>query len=331
MDPDDYLDYDDAPRPKKLVSGRAAVFTMLLTGLCTIVLIVGGFLFATHFKRDIGLTLVSFSDRFNACQSNQFSYGTMLGLEPVSYSDAEMTFTKDDLQALSRGETVRKFDGMVNIRADVRFGKLVTMDISVDPAINDTTSGPGAYMMLVGNVLAGLYPQQISNSDQCFMLAYTVISYAKPVPDVAEDMYCYQIGDFGVFMDHKAIKNSGVLTDLTLHIENVEPYYLDTSKVDLSWMPWNKAGRTDGQTEDASSDIAPVNVSDSDVYEGEQDSLDDTDEEGVVYNPDDADAASEEEGIVYNPDGAGDTGEEEGVVYNPDGTGSQSGEEGYVG
>ena len=241
VDEDDYLDYDeDEPRQKKIVSGKTAVFTMLLTGLCTIALIAGAFIFATTFKKDIGLSMVSYTDKFNGCNTNDFTYAPMLGLENVSYSDAEMMLTPADVKALSSGKTVTKFDGMVNLQAKVRFGKIVTMDITFDPAVDENESASAFYMVLVGNVLSGFYPEQIANSDECFMLAYTIITYASPDASLPENVYRYQIGDVGIYMDHSKVMESGKVSDLSYHIENVDPHYLDTSTIDVSWLPWNK-------------------------------------------------------------------------------------------
>ena len=259
VDEDDYLDYDDdKPREKKIVSGRTAVFTMLLTGLCTIALIVGAFVFATTFKKDIGLSVVSYSDKINACNTNDFTYAAMLGLGEVSYSDAEMMLTPADVKALSSGKTVTKFDGMVNLKAKVRFGKLVTMDITFDPAVDENEGASGYYMMLVGNVLSGFYPEQIANSDECFMLAYTIITYASPDASLPENVYRYQIGDVGIYMDHSKVMESGKLSDLSYHIENVDPHYLDTSTIDVSWLPWNKVKEEQPEDDDV------VYVSDAD-------------------------------------------------------------------
>ena len=259
VEDDDYLDYDeDEPREKKIVSGKTAVFTMLLTGLCTIALIVGGFILATTMKKDMGLSLVSYTDKFNACNTNDFTYAPMLGMGEVSYSDAEMMLTPADVKALSSGKTVTKFDGMVNLRAKVRFGKLVTMDIDLDPAIDSSEGGSGFYMMLVGNMLSGLYPDQIANSDECFMLAYTVISYATPAPSASENVYRYLFGNIAIYMDHSKVKESGNASDLSYHIESADPHYLDTSTIDVSWLPWNKVKEEQPEDDDV------VYVSDAD-------------------------------------------------------------------
>ena len=271
VDEDDYLDYDeDKPRQKKIVSGRTAVFTMLLTGLFTIALIVGGFIFATTFPKDMGLSLVSYTDKFNACDTNDFTYAAMLGLDEVSYSDADITLSPDDRKALSKGKTVTKFDGMVNLKADVRFGKLVSMDISIDPAVDESEGASGLYMMLVGNMLSGFYPEQIMNSDECFMLAYTIITYASPDASLPENVYRYQIGDIAIDMDHTQIMESGKLSALSYHIANANPHYLDTSSVDVSWLPWNKDKEQQPEDDDfvyvSEADEAPQ-VSDGDVTE----------------------------------------------------------------
>ena len=271
VDENDYLDYDeDKPRQKKIVSGRTAVFTMLLTGLFTIALIVGGFIFATTFPKDMGLSLVSYTDKFNACDTNDFTYAAMLGLDEVSYSDADITLSPDDRKALSKGKTVTKFDGMVNLKADVRFGKLVSMDISIDPAVDESEGASGLYMMLVGNMLSGFYPEQIMNSDECFMLAYTIITYASPDASLPENVYRYQIGDIAIDMDHTQIMESGKLSALSYHIANANPHYLDTSSVDVSWLPWNKDKEQQPEDDDfvyvSEADEAPQ-VSDGDVTE----------------------------------------------------------------
>ena len=213
---------------------------------------------ATKVQKDMGLSLVSYTDKFNACDTNDFTYASMLGIDEVSYSDVEMTLTPDDVKALSRGKTVTKFDGMVHLNAKVRFGKLVTMDITFDPAIDENEGGSAFYMMLVGNVLSGLYPDQIANSDESFMLAYTVISYAMPAPSAPDYVYRYLFGDIAIYMDHSKVRESGKASDLTYHIENSKPQYLDTSKIDVSWLPWNKV--KEEQPEDDT-----VNISDADT------------------------------------------------------------------
>ncbi|MGN0474392.1 MAG: hypothetical protein ACI4IJ_04815, partial [Acutalibacteraceae bacterium] len=239
VDEDDYLDYDDdekVKRPKKIVSGRAAVVTMLLTFLAMIGITAGIFAFLTYYQKPMELLLVSYTDRFNACDTNSFAYSAMLGLDNVSYSDAEMTLSKNDIKALSSGKTVTKFNGMADITADVRFGKLVSIDFTFSDELNNAANPSGYYMMLAGNVMSGL-ADGVINSDYGFMFAYSIISYATAVTG-KEDVYCYQIDDMNIYVDYTDAVATGLLSKLKIHVERADPHYIDWSEVDFSWLPW---------------------------------------------------------------------------------------------
>ena len=239
VDEDDYLDYDDddrPKRPKKIVSGKAAVVTMLFTFLAMIGITAGIFAFLTYYQKPMELSLVSYTDRFNKCDANSFAYSALLGLGDVSYSDAEMTLSSDDVKALSSGKTVTKFNGMANITADVRFGKLVSMDFTFSDELNNAENPSGYYMMLAGNVMSGLADGVVS-SDYGFMFAYSVISYATAVSG-QENIYCYQIEDMKIYVDYTDAVTTGLLSKLKIHVEKADPHYIDWSEVDLSWLPW---------------------------------------------------------------------------------------------
>ena len=239
VDEDDYLDYDeDEVRPKKIVSGKAAVVTMLLTFLGSVLVIVGAFLFATRFQRSMDVTFVSYTDRFNSCRTNDFSYGEMLGIGTVSYSDKEASLSKEDIKALKSGKTITKFDGMVNITSKVRFGKVVSLDIGFNPSINDTSNPTGYFALLAGNALSGLIPG-IETSDNGFMAAYTIINYSVPTYDNV-NLYCYRTEDMSFYLDYSKASETQQLNDLVLHVESTTPHYLDDSVIDTSWLPWKK-------------------------------------------------------------------------------------------
>ncbi len=245
VDPDDYLDYDEdedkvkPKRPKKIVSGKTAVVTMLFTFLAMIGITTGIFAFLTYYQKPMELSLVSYTDRFNECDTNSFAYGSLLGLGNVSYSDAEMTFSKADINALKKGETVTKFDGLANITADVSFGKIVSLDFTFSEDLNNA----GQYMMIAGNVMSGLTDGVIS-SDYGFMFAYSVISYAIAV-DGQENMYCYQLDDMKIYVDYTDVATQEDFSKIKIHVESADPHYIDWSGVDLSWLPWNKKDVSD--------------------------------------------------------------------------------------
>ena len=68
----------------------------------------------------------------------------------------------------------------------------------------------------------------------------------------------------------RTIMESGKLSALSYHIANANPHYLDTSSVDVSWLPWNKDKEQQPEDDDfvyvSEADEAPQ-VSDGDVTE----------------------------------------------------------------
>ena len=255
FDDDDYLDYDeDETRPKKIVSGKTATVTMLITFCVSILVVVGAFLFGSKFQRSMNVGIVSYTDRFNSCRTNDFSYGSMLGIDTVSYSDEECTFTDKDIKDLKSGKTVTKFDGMVNIAANVRFGKLVSMDITFNSKIDDTENPSGYYTLLAGNAISGLVPD-IDTSDYGFMLAYTVLSYSVPV-EGREDVYMYQVDDMNFYVDYSKAMDTQSVKDISIHVESAKPHYIDTSSIDTSWLPWNKESDSNVSGSDASHNVS---------------------------------------------------------------------------
>ena len=240
VDEDDYLDYDDSPRSKKIVSGKAAVITMLVTCFVTIALIVGAVWLGITMKKDIGVTVASYSDRFNACDTNDFALSSLLGTQPISMSDKECTLSTDDISALKSGKTVKKFNDMVNIKADTRFGKIVSMDITYDSSVDKEQSPSVTCMVLFGNTLSGLF-DSITNSDSAFISAYTaLVQKSAPAPQKGSEVYVYR-SDKGIsiYADYSKMAKTGKYSDVMLHIENTDPDYIHTKELDFSWLPFD--------------------------------------------------------------------------------------------
>ena len=258
VDKDDYLDYDDEPRAKKTVSGKTAAITMLVTCLVTLVLIAGAFWIGVTMKKDLGVSVVSYSDRFNACDTKSFSVGQLMGIELVSMSDEDYTFSADDISDLKSGKTVNKFSGLVNIKADTRFGKIVSMDISFDPSLDEMDSPAGTYMVLFGNAISGLV-DGIDTSDMAFVLAYNALAVnCYPAPKKGADVYEYDIDDIAVYADYSKMAETGNHSDVTVHIEHKNPDYIDTSKLDFSWLPIPSSSDDSAKkVQTSASDISP--------------------------------------------------------------------------
>ena len=238
-DEDDYLDYDDIPRPKKTVSGKTALITMLVTGIVTICLIVGAVILGIICKKDTGVSVISYSDKFNACDTNSFSLGQMMGAGLVSMSDAECSLSNEEITALKKGKTVTKFNKMLNLKADTRFGKIVSMDISFNSELNEQKESGITCMMLLGNAMSG-FMDNIDSSDQAFITAYKIlVEGSYPAANKGDRVYVYKTDDIAVYSDYSKMTESNDFSALTVHIENKDPKYIDTEKLDFSWLPFD--------------------------------------------------------------------------------------------
>ena len=237
---DDYLDYDDTPRPKKIISGKAAVITMIVTGVVTIALIVGAVWMGITLKRDIGVTVASYSDRFNACSTKDFTLGELIGVELVSMSDESCTLSQNEINDLKAGKTVTKFNNLMNIKADTRLGKIVSMDITYDESLNEQKNPSVICMVLLGNALSGLF-ENIDSSDKAFITAYTaLVEKCYPATEKGSDVYVYDADNgISVYVDYSAMSKTGAYSDVMIHIENKDPNYIDTNKLDFSWLPFD--------------------------------------------------------------------------------------------
>ena len=255
-DEDDYLDYDDTARPKKSVSGKAALITMLVTAFVTIGIIVGVVWFALTVNKDIGVTVVSYSDKFNACDTNSFYLGQVMGVSFVSMSDEECTLSAEEISALKKGETVTKFNKMMNLKAETRFGKIVSMDISFNPELNQQKESSMTCMILLGNAMSGLM-EGIDSSDKAFIEAYKALVEASvPAPQKGDKVYVYKVGNVAMYTDYSKMSVSNDFADLKVHIEHSEPKYIDAGKLDFSWLPFDLSS-------DKKSDSAAVSQSDN--------------------------------------------------------------------
>ncbi len=236
----DYLDYDDTPRPKKIISGKAAVITMIVTGVVTIALIVGAVWMGITLKRDIGVTVASYSDRFNACSTKDFTLGELIGVELVSMSDESCTLSQNEIKDLKAGKTVTKFNNLMNIKADTRLGKIVSMDITYDESLNEQKNPSVICMVLLGNALSGLF-ENIDSSDKAFITAYTaLVEKCYPATEKGSDVYVYDADNgISVYVDYSAMSKTGAYSDVMIHIENKDPNYIDTNKLDFSWLPFD--------------------------------------------------------------------------------------------
>ena len=248
-DEDDYLDYDDIPRPKKTVSGKTALITMLVTGIVTICLIVGAVILGIICKKDTGVSVISYSDKFNACDTNSFSLGQMMGAGLVSMSDAECSLSNEEITALKKGKTVTKFNKMLNLKADTRFGKIVSMDISFNSELNEQKESGITCMMLLGNAMSG-FMDNIDSSDQAFITAYKIlVEGSYPALEKGDRVYVYKTDDIAVYSDYSKMTESNDFSALTVHIENKDPKYIDTEKLDFSWLPFDFS--SDKESDDA--------------------------------------------------------------------------------
>ena len=255
-DEDDYLDYDDTARPKKSVSGKAALITMLVTAFVTIGIIVGVVWFALTVNKDIGVTVASYSDKFNACNTNSFYLGQVMGVSFVSMSDEECTLSAEEISALKKGETVTKFNKMMNLKAETRFGKIVSMDISFNPELNQQKESSMTCMILLGNAMSGLM-EGIDSSDKAFIEAYKALVEASvPAPQKGDKVYVYKVGNVAMYTDYSKMSVSNDFADLKVHIEHSEPKYIDAGKLDFSWLPFDLSS-------DKKSDSAAVSQSDN--------------------------------------------------------------------
>ena len=236
---DDYLDYDNDSRSKKIVSGKAALITMLVTGIVTIGLIVAVVWMGITVNRDIGITVASYSDRFNACDTNSFSLGQVMGATIISMSDEDCTLSKKEINALKNGDTVTKFHNMMNIKADTRFGKIVTMDFSFTPVLNEQKEPGITSIVLLGNAMSGLI-KNIDTSDKAFLVAYkALLENSVPVAEKGNKVFVYKNDDISIYTDLSDMKNADDYSGLKVHIENKEPKFIDTDKLDFSWLPFN--------------------------------------------------------------------------------------------
>ena len=258
VDEDDYLDYNDAPRPKKLVSGKTAVITMLTTCLVTICVIAGAFWLGVTMKKDIGVSVVSYTDRFNACDTKVFTLGQLMGIELVSMSDADYTLSAKDISDFKNGQTIKKFSNLVNIQANTRFGKIVSMDITFDPALNDLENPSAMYMVLLGNAISGLYPN-VNSSDTAFVAAYSVlVTNCYQAPKKGSEVYMYTMDDIAIYADYSKMAKTGLRSDVTIHIENKDPDIIDTEKLDFSWIPFDfSSDPKAGEGTASPSDVSP--------------------------------------------------------------------------
>ena len=258
VDEDDYLDYNDAPRPKKLVSGKTAVITMLTTCLVTICVIAGAFWLGVTMKKDIGVSVVSYTDRFNACDTKVFTLGQLMGIELVSMSDADYTLSAKDISDFKNGQTIKKFSNLVNIQANTRFGKIVSMDITFDPALNDLENPSAMYMVLLGNAISGLYPN-VNSSDTAFVAAYSVlVTNCYQAPKKGSEVYMYTMDDIAIYADYSKMAKTGLRSDVTIHIENKDPDIIDTEKLDFSWIPFDfSSDPKPGEGTASPSDVSP--------------------------------------------------------------------------
>ena len=248
-DEDDYLDYDDIPRPQKTVSGKTALITMLVTGIVTICLIVGAVILGIICKKDTGVSVISYSDKFNACDTNSFSLGQMMGAGLVSMSDAECSLSNEEITALKKGKTVTKFNKMLNLKADTRFGKIVSMDISFNSELNEQKESGITCMMLLGNAMSG-FMDNIDSSDQAFITAYKIlVEGSYPALEKGDRVYVYKTDDIAVYSDYSKMTESNDFSALTVHIENKDPKYIDTEKLDFSWLPFDFS--SDKESDDA--------------------------------------------------------------------------------
>ena len=258
VDEDDYLDYNDAPRPKKLVSGKTAVITMLTTCLVTICVIAGAFWLGVTMKKDIGVSVVSYTDRFNACDTKVFTLGQLMGIELVSMSDADYTLSAKDISDFKNGKKKKKFSNLVNIQANTRFGKIVSMDITFDPALNDLENPSAMYMVLLGNAISGLYPN-VNSSDTAFVAAYSVlVTNCYQAPKKGSEVYMYTMDDIAIYADYSKMAKTGLRSDVTIHIENKDPDIIDTEKLDFSWIPFDfSSDPKPGEGTASPSDVSP--------------------------------------------------------------------------
>jgi len=254
-DEDDYLDYDDnIPRRKKIVSGKAAVITMLVSGFVTIGIIVCVFWLGVKLQKDTGISVVSYSDRFNACDVNDFSFSEMLNVTPVSFSDEESKLSDHDIKDLKGGKTVAKFDGMVNIKANTRFGKIVSMDISFDKSIDDIPDPSINSLVLLGSSLSGLF-DGIDSGTMAFLFSYnsSVISCVKS-PEKGENVYYFESDGLVIYTDHSKRLETGKVSDLKVHVENQDTNYIHMDKLDFSWLPFNLSSDDKKDTSVSSND-----------------------------------------------------------------------------
>ena len=259
IDEDDYLDYDDTPRPKKIISGKTALITMLVTGFVTIGIIVTAVWLVFTTQKAMDISVVSFSDNFNACDTKQFSLGQFLGLELVSMSDADCTLSEQDIKDLSRGKTVSKFGDLVGITAKTRFGKIVSMDIEFEKAL-DKLDQPGAqYIVLLGNIMSG-FKNDAHTSDEAFLIAYQLFNTRSRADNMGEDFNVSYLDDIAVYFDYSRISETQLFSDLAIHIENRNPRFVDPEKLDFSWLPFDFSSKDDADDVSASD----IEVSQSD-------------------------------------------------------------------
>ena len=263
VEEDDYLDYDDTPAPKKLVSGKTAVITMVTTCVVTICLIAGAFWFGTAVKRDMGISLVSYTDRFNACDTENFTMGSMFNVELVSMSDKDYTFSAEDISALKKGNAVGKFNDLVNIQAKTRFGKIVSMDITFDSKLDKLPNPSASYMLILGNALSGLF-DDVKTGDNAFIKAYNVlVTGAQPAVGKGTEVYVFKSDDFSIYADYSTMAKTQNHSDVSIHIESANPDYIDAKKLDFSWIPFDfssdkPAQNTASDTQPVSSEVSPT-------------------------------------------------------------------------
>ena len=248
VEEEDYLDYDDSPRPKKLVSGKTAVITMLVTAFVTIGIIVTAACLAFTMQKDMNITVVSFSDNFNACDTKNFTLGSFIGVELVSMSDEDCTLSEKDISDLKHGKTVTKFNDLVNITADTRFGKIVSMDIEFEKALDKLDQPGGQYILLLGNVMSG-FKKDTHNSDEAFLLAYQIFNNRLRAEEKGEYFNVSYLDGKAVYFDYAKINETELFSDLSIHIENMDSKIVDINKLDFSWLPFDFSSKKDADSQ----------------------------------------------------------------------------------
>ena len=271
-DDDEYYGDEDSDegtsRSKKSVSGKAAVITMLLTLLVTVGLIVTAFWLGFTMQKDMGISVVSYADKFNACDFRDNHIGQAFNIELVSFSDEEFVLSRDEINDMKHSKTISKFNDLVSITTNSRFGQIVSMDIEFDEKIDELDAPQAESILLLGYILSGIV-DDVKNGDIAFYVGYYTQYYSYPAPDKGENIrVSFYNNGIAVYLDFSQFMQTNKLSDIKIHIEAQDTKILDPDKLDFSWIPFDFSSKDNGDNSSDGQQIDSQNDKQEEIISG---------------------------------------------------------------